>query len=72
LDGCHGCDIVRVDLVIASLAVVAIQCDVALWLVLVPWGPMVTGKVKGGGGEQFELLLIIIDGLEEPSNLVWL
>ena len=39
-----------------------------------PWGPMamVKGEVKGGGWEQFELVLVIIDGLEEPSDLVWL
>ena len=40
------------------------------------WGPMVTGavkgEVKGGGEEQFELLLVLIDALEEPSDLVWL
>jgi hypothetical protein len=30
------------------------------------------GEVNGGGGEQFELLLVIIDDLEEPSDLVWL
>jgi hypothetical protein len=44
--------------------------DQALWLVT----PMATvkGEVKGGGEEQFELLLVIIDGLEEPSVLVWL
>jgi hypothetical protein len=29
-------------------------------------------EVKGGGEEQFELLLVLIDALEEPSNLVWL
>jgi hypothetical protein len=29
-------------------------------------------EVKGSGGEQFELLLVIIDDLEEPSDLVWL
>jgi hypothetical protein len=28
--------------------------------------------VKGGEEEQFQLLLVIIDGLEEPSDLVWL
>jgi hypothetical protein len=28
--------------------------------------------VKGGGGEQFELLLVLINELEEPSDLVWL
>jgi hypothetical protein len=28
--------------------------------------------VKGGGVEQFELLLVIVDGLEEPSDLVLL
>ena len=47
----------------------AIQFDVALWLV--PLGPMVTGAVKGGGWEQFELLLVVIDYLEEPSHFVW-
>jgi hypothetical protein len=43
---------------------------VALWLVT----PIATVKreVKGGRGEQFELLLVIIDDLEEPSDLVWL
>jgi hypothetical protein len=47
MDGCHGCDLVRVDLVIA---VVAIQCGVALWLV--PWGSMATvkGEIIDGGG----------------------
>ena len=29
-------------------------------------------EVKDGGGEQFELLLVLIDALEEPSDLVWL
>jgi hypothetical protein len=28
-------------------------------------------EVKGGGEEQFELLLVLIDALEEP-DLVWL
>jgi hypothetical protein len=32
----------------------------------------VKGEVKGGGEEQFELLLILIDALGEPSDLVWL
>jgi hypothetical protein len=32
----------------------------------------VKGEVKGGGEEQFELLLVLIDALEEPSDLVWL
>ena len=32
----------------------------------------VKGGVKGGGEEQFELLLVLIDALEEPSDLVWL
>jgi hypothetical protein len=32
----------------------------------------VKGEVKGGGGEQFELLLVLINDLEEPSDLVWL
>ena len=41
----------------------------ALWLVT----PIATvkGEVEGGRGEQFELL-VIIDDLEEPSDLVWL
>jgi hypothetical protein len=30
----------------------------------------VKGKVKGAGEEQFELLLVLIDALEEPSDLV--
>jgi hypothetical protein len=30
------------------------------------------GNVKGGGGEQFGLLLVIIDDLDEPSDLVLL
>jgi hypothetical protein len=29
-------------------------------------------EVKGSEEEQFELLLVIIDDLEEPSDLVWL
>ena len=29
-------------------------------------------EVKGGGGEQFELLLVLINELEEPSDMVWL
>jgi hypothetical protein len=29
-------------------------------------------EVNGGGGEQFELLLVLINDLEEPSDLVWL
>ena len=29
-------------------------------------------EVKGGGGEQFEFLLVLINDLEEPSDLVWL
>ncbi len=29
-------------------------------------------EVKGGLGEQFELLLVLVNGLEEPSDLVWL
>jgi hypothetical protein len=37
---------------------------------------MVTGagkrEVKGGRGKQLEVLLVIIDDLEEPSDLVWL
>jgi hypothetical protein len=32
----------------------------------------VNGEVKGGQGEQFELLLVSIDDLEEPSDLVLL
>jgi hypothetical protein len=32
----------------------------------------VKGNVKGGGGEQFGLLLVIIDDLDEPSDLVLL
>jgi hypothetical protein len=32
----------------------------------------VKGEVKSGGEEQFELLLVLINDLEEPSNLVWL
>jgi hypothetical protein len=28
----------------------------------------VKGEVKGGGGEQFELLLVIIDDLEESHT----
>jgi hypothetical protein len=38
----------------------------------VPWDPMTTvkGEVKGGGGEQFELLLVIIDDLEETRRLL--
>jgi hypothetical protein len=32
----------------------------------------VEGEVKGGGEERFELLLVLINDLEEPSNLVWL
>jgi len=39
-------------------------------------GPMVTGagkrEVNGGRGKQLEVLLVIIDDLEEPSDLVWL
>jgi hypothetical protein len=30
----------------------------------------VKGEVKGGGEEQFELLLVLINDLEEPSDLV--
>jgi hypothetical protein len=42
---------------------------VALWLMTDSYG---YGK-RGGGEKQFELLLVIInDGLEEPSDLVWL
>ena len=29
-------------------------------------------EVRGGGEEQFELLLVLINDLEEPSDLVWL
>jgi hypothetical protein len=29
-------------------------------------------EVQGGGEQQFELLLVLIDALEEPSNLVLL
>jgi hypothetical protein len=29
-------------------------------------------EVKGGGGKQFELLLVLMNDLEEPSDLVWL
>ena len=29
-------------------------------------------EVKVGGEEQFELLLVLFDALEEPSDLVWL
>ena len=29
-------------------------------------------EVTGGQGEQFELLLVLVNGLEEPSDLVWL
>jgi hypothetical protein len=32
----------------------------------------VKGEVKGGGEKQFELLLVLINDLEEPSDLVWL
>jgi hypothetical protein len=33
---------------------------------------MVKGEVKGGGEDQFELLMVLINDLEEPSDLVWL
>ena len=29
-------------------------------------------EVKGGGEEQFQLLLVLMNDLKEPSNLVWL
>jgi hypothetical protein len=29
----------------------------------------VKGEVKGGGEKQFELLLVLIDDLEEPSDV---
>ena len=32
----------------------------------------VKGEVKGGGEKQFELLMVLINDLEEPSDLVWL
>jgi hypothetical protein len=32
----------------------------------------VKGEVKGGGEKQFELLLVLMNDLEEPSDLVWL
>ncbi len=32
----------------------------------------VKGEVKGSVWEQFGMLLVIIDDLEEPSDLVWL
>ena len=59
MDGCHGCDIVRVGSGDSS-------GGYPVWpLWLVPWGgPMATvkGGVKGGQGEQFEFVAgVIID-----------
>ncbi len=32
----------------------------------------VKGEVKGGEEKQFELLLVLMNDLEEPSDQVWL
>jgi hypothetical protein len=32
----------------------------------------VKGEVKGGGEDQFKLLMVLMNDLEEPSDLVWL
>ena len=54
------------------IAVMAIQCGLVAGALGSYGNRGGKREVKGGGGEPFELLLVIIDDLEEPSDLVWL